>query len=167
LSENIYETPKSDLAVDENKQGVKPLASRWKRLFASLLDSLIMMVVIVPIIYLTGGFDVLYQEVQPSLVYNLLIALAGVIVFFVINGTLLVQNGQTIGKKLLSIKIVNLNGQLPTFKRHLIKRYFVYLIPGQIPLVGQIFSIVNILFIFTKEKQCIHDLFAKTIVIDD
>jgi uncharacterized RDD family membrane protein YckC len=39
------------------------------------------------------------------------------------------------------------------------------MLPGQIPVVGQIFSFINILFIFTKEKRCIHDLVAKTKVV--
>jgi len=51
LDENIYETPKSDL-VKESRE-VKLLATRWQRLGASLLDSSILLVVLVPFIYYT------------------------------------------------------------------------------------------------------------------
>ncbi len=86
--------------------------------------------------------------------------------FIVINGKLLICNGQTIGKKALGIKIVDTNGNLPE-KQHLIKRYGVYFLPGQIPVIGQIISLINVLFIFGPEKRCLHDLLGDTIVIKD
>jgi uncharacterized RDD family membrane protein YckC len=87
------------------------------------------------------------------------------IVFFAINYRFLVSNGQTIGKKVLEIKIVDLNGNVPQFQPQLLIRYAVYLLPGQIPMVGQLFSLINVLFIFSAEKRCIHDLVAKTKVV--
>jgi uncharacterized RDD family membrane protein YckC len=106
------------------------------------------------------------EGVQRSIGYNLVIGLLGLGVFILINGKLLIANGQTIGKKLLGIRIVDLNGDLPELKKHLIKRYAVFFIPGQVPAIGQFFSIINILFIFGKQKRCVHDLAAGTKVVE-
>ncbi len=161
---NVYSTPQSQL-VDQVDDSEKPLASRWARLGASIIDSIIMMVVLVPVMYLTGGFDGIMEGRQPGFVYSFGIGILSFIVFFAINYRFLVANGQTIGKKVLEIKIVDLNGNVPAFQPQLLIRYAVYLLSGQIPVVGQIFSIVNVLFIFGKEKRCIHDLAAKTKVV--
>lgn len=162
---NVYSTPQSQL-VDQVDDSEKPLASRWARLGASIIDSIIMMVIIMPVMYFTGGFDGIMEGVQPGFVYTLGVGVLGIIVFFVINYRYLVANGQTVGKKVLEIKIVDLNGNVPVFQPQLVIRYAVYMLPGQIPVVGQIFSFVNILFIFGKEKRCIHDMVAKTKVVN-
>jgi uncharacterized RDD family membrane protein YckC len=95
---------------------------------------------------------------------NLMYAVLGIVIFVVINGKFLVQNGQTVGKKILGIKITDLTQQNPTTSA-LFKRYGLYLGLGQIPFIGAFFSIINVLFIFSKSKRCLHDLAAKTIVI--
>lgn len=161
---NVYSTPQSQL-VDQVDDSEKPLASRWARLGASIIDSIIMMFVVVPVMYFTGGFDGIMDGREPGFVYMFSMGILSFIVFFAINYRYLVANGQTIGKKVLEIKIVDLNGNVPVFQPHLVIRYAVYLLPGQIPVVGQFFSLVNVLFIFGKEKRCIHDLVAKTKVV--
>lgn len=161
---NVYSTPQSQL-VDQIDDSEKPLASRWARLGASLIDSIIIMVILLPVMYLTGGFDGIMEGRQPGFVYSLGMGVLGAVVFFVINYRSLITNGQTVGKKVLEIKIVDLNGNVPVFQPQLLTRYAVYFLPGQIPFVGQLFNLINILFIFTKEKRCIHDLIAKTKVV--
>ena len=166
MTDNIYEPPQSKIDMDTADVADDPLASRWSRLWASLLDSLIMMFIILPAMYFTGGFDVISTGEEPSLGYNLAIGVLGFIVFFILNTHLLINKGQTIGKSVLGIKIVDLDGNLPVFKNHILKRYAVYFLPGQVPIVGQMFSIVNILFIFGAQKRCIHDHAAGTKVVD-
>jgi uncharacterized RDD family membrane protein YckC len=161
---NVYSTPQSQL-VDQINDSERPLASRWARLGASIIDSIIMMLVVVPAMYFTGGFDGIMEGREPGFVYMFSMGIVSFIVFFAINYRSLIANGQTIGKKVLEIKIVDLNGSAPQFQPQLLIRYAVYLLPGQIPMVGQIFSLINVLFIFTKEKRCIHDLVAKTKVV--
>lgn len=141
-------------------------ASRWDRLWASLIDSLIMMVVVIPVMYFTGGFDGISEGVQPSLWYSLFMSLLGIGVFFLINWKLLSVSGQTIGKRTIGIKIVTLTGNLPGVKEHLLKRYGVYFLLGQVPIVGGFLSIANTLFIFGKQKRCGHDFVAGTKVVN-
>ena len=140
------------------------LASRWQRLWASLIDGLIIMVVTIPAMYFTGGFDLVEEGREPSLIYGLMIALIGVAFFVLINGKLLLSHGQTIGKQVLKIKIVDMEDNLPT-QNHFIKRYAMYFALGQIPVAGPFLSIINILIIFGKEKRCGHDYFAETKVV--
>ncbi len=163
MDNDIYTAPQAELVEPSNE--VNALASRWKRLWASMLDSLIMLSVILPAMYFTGGFDGMSKGVQPSFEYSLMITTLGIVAFIIININLLVNYGQTVGKKILGIKIVDLEGNLPSLKKHLLKRYAVYFLPDQVPVVGQFFSMINILFIFGKEKRCIHDLVAETKVI--
>ena len=163
MSENIYSPPQSNLEVPASES---PLASRWSRLGASLIDGLTIMIFTVPAMYLTGAFDNISKGTQPSTEYNIALAALALVVFFILNTKLLMKNGQTIGKMALGIKIVDLDGNLPGMKKHLLKRYAVYFIPGQVPVIGQLFSFVNILFIFGKQKRCIHDYFAGTKVIN-
>jgi len=147
---------------EENDQD---LASRGSRLGASLLDSLIMMLFMIPVMFFTGGFDGISEGTQPSLGYNLAMGLLGLIVFLLINFKLLKDKGQTVGKRIVGIKIVDMAGNQATWGDNLTKRYAIFFIPGQVPLIGQIFSIVNVLFIFGKEKRCIHDYGAGTQVV--
>ncbi len=161
---NVYSTPQSQL-VDQAQSEVKPLASRWARLGASIIDSIIVMIIVIPLMYLTGGFDGVMEGRQPEWTYSFMMGIVSLVIFFAINYTSLVANGQTLGKKVLEIKIVDLEGNVPSFKSHLLTRYAVYFLPGQLPVVGPLFSIVNILFIFGSEKRCLHDLAAKTRVV--
>ena len=161
---NVYSTPQAQL-VDQVDDSEKPLASRWARLGASIIDSIIIGVILGPVMYFTGGFDGFKDGVQPGFVYMLGMGILNFIVFFAINYRYLTANGQSIGKKVLEIKIVDLNGNVPVFQPQLLIRYAVFVLPGQIPVIGTIFSLVNVLFIFGKEKRCIHDLAAKTRVV--
>lgn len=146
--------------------GELDIASRWSRLWASLIDGIIMLIVFLPVIFLTGGYAHALEGIQPSIGYTLGMGALSIAVFVLIQGKFLSKSGQTIGKKALGIKIVTLSGELPSVKDHLIKRYGVYLIIGQIPVVGSLLSIVNILFIFGKDKRCVHDLIAGTSVVN-
>ncbi len=150
--------------MEKNKEVV--LASRWNRFWASTIDALLMALVTMPVVYFTGGFEEVDGKlVEQSFTYETLIGLLGIIVFIAFNYKFLIHNGQTIGKKILKIKIVELDNTLPS-KRTLLNRYLVYFVPTYIPVVGSWLSLINILFIFGKEKRCIHDYIAKTKVID-
>nr|WP_279388160.1 RDD family protein [Vibrio crassostreae] len=70
------------------------------------------------------------------------------------------------GKNVMEIAIVDMDGkQLGLFnimiKRILPMNIFVY-----IPVIGQYISILNYLFVFRKNRRCLHDLIAGTQVIN-
>jgi len=161
-SDSPYDAPESTLM--DSVEYESELASRWSRLGASLLDGMVMMLITVPLMFFTGGFEGIAEGVQPSWQYSMAIGFAGLVAFLLINGWFLVSDGQTLGKKAVGIKIVDLENKLPS-KQHLLKRYVTYFIPAQVPVAGGFFSIVNILFIFGRERRCLHDYVGGTRVV--
>jgi uncharacterized RDD family membrane protein YckC len=129
------------------------LASRVARLLAFAID-LGLIVVVVAIVYLTAPHA---TEVQGY------VALGGVLFCgAVAQCYLLATTGQTIGKRILRIRIVSLaSGETPSFSRVVIRRYFL-------PLILWFLGfglLLDALFIFGKERRCIHDILAGTKVI--
>lgn len=159
---DAYKTPEAQLTEEQPEI---ELASRFSRLAASIIDSLFLSILSFSVMYLTGGFEDIQAGIQPTWQYSLFLSAAVITGFIAINGISLVRSGQTLGKKVLKIKIVDLDDQLPSVNRHLLPWYATYFIPGQIPVIGSIFSIANILFIFGKERRCLHDRFAGTRVV--
>jgi uncharacterized RDD family membrane protein YckC len=140
------------------------LASRWSRLWASLIDALTIIPITIPLMYFTGGFDGISEGIEPSLTYTLVMGLVGISIFLIIHGKFIVRDGQTLGKKTQNIKIVTTEGLHPDISV-LAKRYGFYWGVSLIPVIGQLISMVNILFIFSKSKKCIHDHVGGTKVI--
>ncbi len=140
------------------------LASRWNRLWASLIDALTIIPITIPLMYFTGGFDGISEGIEPSLSYTLIMSLIATVIFLIIHGKFLIRDGQTLGKKVLNIKVVTIAGQYADIKV-LGKRYGFYWVVSQIPVIGPIINMVNILFIFSKSKRCLHDHVGGTKVI--
>ena len=140
-------------------------AGRATRLVASILDSIFVMALVIPAMWITGGFEGLSTGEAPTLLYSLGIGLFGYVVFIVLNGKLLLKNGQTLGKKLQNIKVVTLDDDAPRLFPHLVKRYALFFMVGYVPYIGGLLSMGNILLIFGKKRKCAHDYFAQTRVV--
>ena len=86
MNDNIYAPPSTHPEItDPNNEAVE-LASRGSRFGASILDSLAMMVITMPTMYFTGGFEGLTDGThQQSLVYTVAMGILGLIVFCAIN----------------------------------------------------------------------------------
>lgn len=165
MEENNFKTPEAEL-ITETSENSAALASRWKRLGGSLIDTIILLVVLIPIMFITGFTAIIASGEEPGFVFTIMLAIVGMLVFFAINFKFLKENGQTIGKKAMGTKIVALDGSKALMNDHLAKRYATYFIPNQIPIIGAVFGLVNVLFIFGAQKRCIHDLAGKTKVVD-
>jgi len=92
-----------------------------------------------------------------------LLMIVGIVV---VNWIWLYRNGQTIGKRLLSIKIVRTDGSRAGLLRIIFLRFIPTGILSSIPLIGFSFTLLDPLLIFQKSRRCLHDLIADTIVID-
>ncbi|MGH1485776.1 MAG: RDD family protein [Cellvibrionaceae bacterium] len=165
MDPSIYQTPEADLTPADDNISDAPLASRWSRLGASLLDTIILFAILFPLLFLIGWFSMFENGNEPPLLHSIILGFVGIIIFFAVNYRFLSTNGQTIGKKALNIKIVATDGSKAILGDHIIKRYLVYFIPNHIPVIGSFLSMANVLFIFRKNKQCLHDDIAKTKVI--
>ena len=82
------------------------------------------------------------------------------------HGYLLKKYGQTIGKKLLGISIVTLDGEKPEFWPLILKRYLPLGLVSYTPVVGRFLPTIDALFIFGKDKRCVHDFIAGTMVVN-
>jgi uncharacterized RDD family membrane protein YckC len=126
-----------------------------------------MLLPFVAIFSLTDSWDDAANQ-NYSISEQLLYFVMGLAQYLIVNGYLLHSRGQTVGKWVLGIKIVSFktNEILPLWKVFFV-RYVPPAIVAMLPLVGIFLAIVNDLFIFRKDKRCIHDHLAGTKVINE
>mgnify|MGYP000727867469 CR=1 FL=1 len=172
--EQVYAAPESEL-MDENTMQIdeSDLATRGTRLGAAALDLLILILFFIPgvVLYFVMGDGFENADYANTNQMQLMIDIylySGVflLAYVVINGILLYKHGQTMAKRLLKIKIVRTDGDRVGFARMLGLRIVLIQVLYQIPVLGFLFMIVNLLFIFREDHRCIHDLIADTKVID-
>jgi uncharacterized RDD family membrane protein YckC len=140
------------------------LADRGTRFVASLLDGVIFLAVMVPVVVMTGYIDKFGPGRQPDFGEQTVMALIGMVVFYVLNGFFLL-NGQTIGKKLMGTRVADESGDPVPFGKLVALRYLPFQIVGGIPYVGVILGLVNVLLIFGNDLRCRHDYVCGTIVV--
>ncbi len=163
--ENRYAPPKAEV-LDTVDEEAGNLASRGVRLGGAIIDTIISLIVMVPIMHYTGylqsatlsGMDLGQQA---------LLGVVGFIVYLVLNGYLLAKRGQTIGKALVGTRIVSVDDEriLPLTKL-LALRVVPVSVVSLVPYVGNILGIINVLFIFRDDRRCVHDLIAGTKVVN-
>lgn len=153
--------------AEDNKTD-KKLAKRSKRLAAAVVDIFIFL----PLVSLMAqplGLTNLQENGSTTafdLEQKIKLFLIGQLLFLLVQGYLLYSRGQTIGKILLKIRIVNMREEIPSITRLYLLRYFSFSLIVQIPIIGGIIAIVNLLFIFGKDQRCLHDYLAGTQVLD-
>lgn len=158
---NTHTPPASPLApllADSESQ----LASRGDRLKAALVDAVIGTVLMLPI------FWYFWNELQQSVVAAqllLIINVYGFIAMILANGYLWNKYGQSIGKRVVGIKIVDMNGHKPPLWKIAILRHWTMSLGGFLGSVGRLIPIVDTLFIFGKSRRCMHDYIAGTKVV--
>lgn len=142
------------------------LASRGKRLGGILIDAGVLLVILVPIALFSVGLRALFGRDAVSPGRRLLLECVAAAVWFVLNGPLLATKGQTIGKKAVGTRIVDLQGGLPPLSHLLALRYIVPWLVGAVPFLGGLFSLADALLVFGPERRCIHDYLAGTRVVN-
>jgi uncharacterized RDD family membrane protein YckC len=91
----------------------------------------------------------------------------GVLALLIIQLVLLAKRSQTLGKYVMKTQIMDFQTHQPAnFVKSFLMRALVNGLIGAIPLVGPIYSLVDIFFIFRQDRRCIHDLMAGTYVAD-
>jgi len=135
-------------------------AGRGQRLAAGILDS---------VIFAVGGVFAGIGGAAAGRGDGGMVAMAVgsliILALIVVNCVLLHQNGQTLGKKLLGIKIVRSDGGRIGLGRIIGMRVIPMGLLGAIPYLGFLISLVDSLMIFGVERRCVHDMIADTIVI--
>lgn len=166
--QDIYSPPKSDVAstaIGDDALLETELASRWARLGAAILDGVVLIVLFMALLFLTGTLEAMATGEQ-SPYQEVLGAMVGLVLYLVVNGYLLHRSGQTVGKWALGIKIVSINdGRILPLWQVVLVRYLPQVLVSVIPVIGQWLVMIESLFVFRRDKRCVHDLIAGTRVI--
>lgn len=154
------------------------LADRGLRLVAALLDSFIGCLCALPgfLVLGTQFFQVILEasrghepdfnelDLAKLLTGFGLIAL-GMLVICIVQVVMISTRGQTIGKRIVNVQIVRMDGSKAGFVHGWLLRAVVPAVIGAVPWLGSIFTLVDICFIFRQDRRCIHDLIADTKVV--
>ncbi len=158
-----YAPPSADIEVDD-PTGLD-LASRGARLGGALIDGFLALILMMPLMYLTGYWDRAVAGEESNIEMVAWISL-GAFSYLLFHGYLLAKYGQTIGKRVVGTRIVSVHDSkiLPLWKVFA-ARYLPVTLISMVPFVGGLFGLVNALFIFRRDKRCVHDHIAGTRVV--
>ncbi len=165
-AQNPYAAPEAHLE-DVSEAAEVELAGRGNRLAAAIVDGLAYMVpVFIAAVAVPGLLDTTGELGSGAAGGVLVFVGLWLVAVLVINVVLLHKDGQTLGKKLMSIKIVQVDGSRAGLGRTLGLRYIVNALPSVLPVIGNIYPLVDTLLIFRQDRRCIHDHIAGTIVVN-
>ncbi len=165
-SENVFAPPEANLDASSDTTSTKlPLADKSDRLAAFVIDAVIGIALSFPFLYFTGFWEK-SRELTLMPMESVSIVLFSFVLYLVIHGYFLAKSGQTIGKKLLKIKIVDIETDeiLPLWKVYCF-RFLPQNLVMQLPLIGMIVGLADVLFIFRENRRCLHDYVARTRVV--
>jgi uncharacterized RDD family membrane protein YckC len=158
------------------------LANRWLRLGAALLDELLSNFCAMPGMIMLGpsalmlifrlatqGRSALQDsdlEMLTGMSGALSVLLLGVLFCAAIQTWMLAVRGQTVGKRLLGIRIVRVQDDAnPGLVHAVLLRSFVPMLIRAVPVFGLGFWLVDVACIFRADRRCLHDLIAGTKVV--
>lgn len=164
---NPYAAPASNVLRASTSRDSLELATRLSRLGSAMLENFIFGLCAVPLIF-SGVLEGSAASTQPPEVNMALVGLSGLLILGLIiyQLVLLATRGQSLGKRLIGIRIVtHPDGENPGGVKTILLRAFVPGIIGAIPFLGGIFSLADVLSIFREDRRCLHDLIAGTQVV--
>ncbi len=147
-------------------EALPPLAGRGRRFTATLIDAVLVPVVAILIMLVTGVLEHASDWSQSAMPF-VRILLLGVASYVVLNLYLLWTRGQTVGKAIMGIAIVDAKdgGRVPIWRLFIRGLFFptlymIVLIPfiALIPLIDQG-------LIFLKQRRTGHDWICRTAVV--
>jgi uncharacterized RDD family membrane protein YckC len=166
---NVY-APTEVRVDDVRAEGDLELASRWARLGGAIVDGLIVGIpsYFIVFVMLEKSFGVA-EGTEPGIMASILLTVVYFVLYFTlysaINWSSLEKTGQSIGKKVASIRIVRSDGSPVGAQRALFLRYLPIQGASMIPILGGLLALINALLIFRESRQCLHDNIADTVVV--
>lgn len=167
MTTNPFETPNADpvgFAPERGFDDPPPLAARGDRLVAQLYDGLLMAPGVGIGLVLVATGDGRYES--PSVFIGIGIALLWVVGLTAYQWYLISTSGQSLGKRWKNIKIIKQDGGEVDFVSGVLLRIWVISVLGGLPGIGSFVTLADYLWIFQAPQRCLHDLIAKTDVID-
>jgi len=141
------------------------LAGRGTRLGAVIIDG-IAVGLLCWVVSMVTPWNVFRPDLTQGLMRVMVInTVIGCVAFAVLNTYLLATQGQTLGKRLLGLRIVRPDGERASLLRLLGARYGLGYVLGMVPYVGSFYGLIDVLLIFRESRCCLHDNIADTIVV--
>jgi uncharacterized RDD family membrane protein YckC len=145
-------------------------ATRLSRLGAALVDALLglaplgAIAILAPAVLLAGRVGLILVALLVAGLVSLTVLIVQII--------LLAKHGQTIGKKLLGIRMITSTGETPSIWRVFFLRWLPFAVASAVVQLvfkvrwsGVVIHLADVLLIFQPTRRCLHDLFADTHVI--
>jgi uncharacterized RDD family membrane protein YckC len=144
------------------------LATRTSRLVAKIFDVMFLAGSFVPgLIIFFAARDGRRKDADLELagILTMMLCYVGIIIY---EAVLLSAHGQTLGKRIMRIRVVNYHsGDNPGFLGAIVLRIFVpFVIEAVLGPLCIIFLLADICFIFGDERRCLHDMLAGTTVVE-
>lgn len=170
---NPYEAPKSSVEAIQTHEPA--LASLGRRLFARLIDTTLVVVISMQVtdwllqnwpVQVTNNHYIygFFWSSNTSYIFIDLFAAFGVFAF--LNTYLLATRGQTIGKYLLKIRIVDhRSDEVSKLRFSLLLREGIMMQLSLFGIMGMLIALVDVLFIFSPNRRCLHDYWSFTKVV--
>lgn len=160
-------TPNADYNFKSSYGGdeVQLLADPGTRLLARIVDVVLELALAVPWFILLLTMNWISVEEFKGGGFAALKLVPAELPIAIYQWMLVARTGQTIGKKMMRIRIVRTDGGPVGFGDGVALRDWVMRAVGFIPCLGPLISLVGILMIFGDERRCLHDRIAGTKVI--
>ena len=175
LAANPYAPPAAPTLAATGAFTGAPLASLGQRFGAALIDFGFFVAAYLPIIlavglsaFVSAAAGQTPSDAAAAAPNTGLLALGGFLflVLLIVNLVMLAKRGQTLGKRFVGIRIVAVDSDNhPGAVRTILLRSIVNGIISSVPLLGSVYALVDICFIFREDRRCIHDLLAGTRVV--
>jgi uncharacterized RDD family membrane protein YckC len=149
MEDQILEQEESQPVIEWNYAGF------WIRFLAYFIDSILMGIVNIVILYAVVGIDTLADPQEGALMSNALTILIPLLYFTLMQSS---SKQATLGKMAVGIKVLNSNGETVSFAQAL-GRYLSKIVSAIILLIGFIMAG------FDSKKQALHDKMAGTYVV--
>jgi uncharacterized RDD family membrane protein YckC len=175
MSNNPYAPPSTTGGIDvPGVPANDPLAGRFSRFASAMVDGILTLAITMPVMFATG-FVARTQAQQVGFLEQIAMSSLGMVWMLALNGYFLATRGQTIGKMLTKIQIVDAqSGGLLPFLRVYVYRYLwmlplgfiVALIPGTVDdILVNVLVLIDALLIFGAARRCLHDYIAGSKVV--
>jgi uncharacterized RDD family membrane protein YckC len=137
------------------------LAHPWRRVFGAIFDTAL---ISFPVSLLLIG---LRQNVVPEEVM-IGVGLLGLLLVVYYQVYLLAANGQTLGKRILAMRIVRVEDATnPGFVRAVLLRTCLPALVYAIPLLGTVLLVISLFCLFGRTRRTLHDRLAGTVVLEE
>lgn len=140
------------------------MASIGRRFAALMIDGLVLMIpfiLLVIVVAVPMGLMGTEENMPLALFAQLVLSMMLGTVYILYEGLMLASGGQTVGKKAMNLKVVTAEGN-DIARSQAWTRAVSRQLLGLVPCLG----LVDYLVAFGQERTCVHDIMAKTRVVN-